>query len=699
MKNTSKLLGFYLVLTCSIGLVACSDKDAVEQQAVSSQNVAPDNKSLTSFPKTDYLTRDIQDEVFYLVMPDRFHNANESNDNGDLDRLVSYGGLDLTSKGAFHGGDLSGIEAKLDYIDGLGVTSIWLTPILRNRAEQNDGFSHHGNWVVDFTEIDPHFGTNDDLKSLIEAAHARDIKIFFDIIINHTADVIKYKECHDQDGEFLTPEQKGCAFIGIEELAQGKQYTPFVPTSGKDAKVPAWLNDPKYYNNQGDALLPGEGAVKGDFAGLDDIDTSQPEVISGLTEIFKDLVTEFRPDGFNINRLEYVDIEFWQSFSPAIMEHAQAIGLPEFFLFGDVFNNKPLGLSKFTTEGKLPSVVDFNFAFTTREVVFGNKSVNQLSNLFNSDDYYRDGDSSPNDLINFLGNHKVGRAGFFLENAFPDISEEEKVARSKVAHALMYYSRGAPVVYYGDEQGFTGDGGGVDARENMDPSMVDVYNDNNLLGTTSTTSSDNFDTKHPLYTYFSELARVRHTHDSLRQGEHLNRVLDEEKSLYGFSRILPGDMIDHLAVFNFSTEQQQTSMGVGFLEYEKLAGHANNSVTLSGDQLKIDLAPLSYILLKSNIALAKSIVQDIHMQSSYEEGKRVFLTFELFFNNPEQFNFAQIKVFTISEDGQKTWVAFDTTAPYRAILLPSQLINISKIEVQADNFKGQTKTKVFDLSM
>jgi glycosidase len=699
MKSISKLKGLVLALACSIGLIACSDKEASEQQVLLSEETSPIKQSADSFPKTDYLTRNIQDEVFYFVMPDRFHNANQENDNGDPKRPISFGGLDVSSKWAFHGGDISGLEAKLDYIEGLGVTAIWMTPILRNRAVQADGFGHHGYWVVDFTEIDPHFGSNDDLKSLIEAAHKRDIKIFFDIITNHTADVIKYKECHKQNGEFLLAKQKGCEFISTEALAAGKKYTPFVLESEKNVKVPAWLNDPKYYNNQGDSFWQGESAVKGDFVGLDDIDTSQPEVISGLTQVFKDLVTEFRPDGFRIDTVKHVDIEFWQSFAPAITEHAQAIGLPEFFMFGEVFDGNPAGLSKFTTEGKLPSVLDFSFAFNARDVVFGNKSVSKLSELFNNDDYYRDGDSSPNDLINFLANHDVGRVGYFIETGLPGISEQEKVARSKLAHALMYYSRGVPVVYYGDEQGFTGDGGDVDARENMDPSMVDVYNDNNLLGTTNTTSSNNFDTDHTLYTDFSELANVRHAHKSLRQGEHVNRILDEDKALYGFSRILPTDLIDHLVVFNFSTQQQQTSMSVGSLEYEKLSGHTNSKVALSGDQLMLDLAPLSYILLKSNIPLAKSMVQDISMQARYEENQRIFLPFEISFNNPEQFNFAQIKVFTIDDDGQKTLLAFDTTPPYRAILLPKQLANITKLEVQADNFQGQTKTKVFDLSV
>jgi glycosidase len=695
MRNRNRITGLILILLTWIGLSACSDKQNSEQTLAANETTASVANSVSA--AGDYLTRNIQDEVFYFVLPDRFHNGKKYNDMGDKNRPISYGGLDPDSKWAFHGGDIAGLETKLDYIEGMGVTAIWMTPLLRNRAIQPDGFGHHGYWVVDFTEIDPHFGSNDDLKSLIAEAHKRDIKIFFDIITNHTADVIKYEECHDPEGKFLSSETKGCEFISSEELAAGKEYTPFVLESERNVKIPDWLNDPKYYNNRGDSFWQGESAIKGDFVGLDDIDTSQPEVLAGLTEVFKNLISEFRPDGFRIDTVKHVDIEFWQSFGPAITQHAKDIGLPEFFIFGEVFDGNPAGLSKFTTLGKLPSVLDFSFAFNTRDVVFENKSVKQLATLFDNDDYYRDADSSPNDLINFIGNHDVGRVGYFIEKGLPNISEEEKVERSKLAHALMYFSRGAPVVYYGDEQGFTGDGGDVDSRENMDPSKVDVYNDNNLLGTNSTTADSNFDVKHPIYTELYKLAELRHAHKSLRQGEHINRILDEENALYGFSRILPSDLIDHLLVFNFSTSSQQTSISTGNVKYEKVAGNVNNTLTQSVDQLKLHLAPLSYTLLKSAQAIAHSMVTDIKMLPIYEENERVFVPFELSFDNSEQFNFAQIKVSSIDVDGQKTFLAFDTTKPYRVVLMPKQLVNISKIEVESDNFNGQTK--VFDFSM
>ncbi|MGB3724231.1 MAG: alpha-amylase family glycosyl hydrolase [Glaciecola sp.] len=697
-KRISKLSKAFFCSALTLGvLTACSPAkqgDSSTENAVVASTTAPKTEN------NSYLHRNIQDEVFYFVMPDRFHNAIKDNDNGDPARPISYGGLDTASKWAFHGGDIAGVEAKLDYIESLGVSAIWMTPILRNKAIQNDGFAHHGYWVVDFTEIDPHFGSNDDLKSLIASAHERGIKVFFDIITNHTADVIKYEECHQPNGDFLKPEQKGCEFISTQALAEGESYTPFLLENEKNAKVPAWLNDPKYYNNQGDSFWQGESAIKGDFVGLDDIDTSQTEVIEGLTEVFKDLVTEFKPDGFRIDTVKHVDIEFWQSFSPALMAHAKSVGIPQFFMFGEVFDGNPAGLSKFTTTGKLPSVLDFSFAFNARDVLLNNKPVSQLSNLFDNDDYYRDHDSTPNDLLNFLGNHDMGRWGHFIQNDLPNISEQEQLRRSKLGHALMYFSRGIPVVYYGDEQGFSGDGGDVDARENMDPSLVDVYNDNKLIGTNATTAVSNFDTTHPLYTFISELADTRQAHKPLRRGDHINRLVDDNKQVYAFSRInmtTTGKRVDYLSAFNFSNEPQTISLDTHNLSYTQVdAGELSGQADIGKTNVGFILEPLSFAVVRSD-EITPSTITGIAMQTPYAENDRHFVPFTLAFQNPQHLNLARINIYDTS-NSEKTLLAFDTTSPYRLVLTEQQFAQLTSIEVVVDNLAGQTLRETFTLA-
>lgn len=685
-------------------LSACAPKQASNQaNPEAAQTEVGTHAKENAEVNNPSLRRSIQDEIFYFVMPDRFHNAKPENDNGDPKRPISYGGLDRSSKWAFHGGDIAGVEAKLDYIQNLGITSIWMTPILRNKAIQNDGFAHHGYWVVDFTEIDPHFGNNQELKDLIAAAHKRGIKVFFDIITNHTADVIKYKECHKDNGDYLLYDQEGCTFISKQEQLAGETYTPFLLEQEKNVKVPEWLNDPRYYNNQGDSFWQGESAVKGDFSGLDDIDTSQAEVITGLTTVFKDLITNFKPDGFRIDTVKHVDIEFWQTFGPAVMEHAVAIGIPDFFIFGEVYDGNPAGLSKFTTEGKLPSVLDFGFAFNAKDVLFNNKPVSQLAQLFDNDDYYRDHDSGPNELLNFLGNHDMGRVGHFIEQGLSNASDQEKLRRSQLAHAFMYFSRGVPVVYYGDEQGFTGDGGDVDAREDMDPSLVDVYNDNVLLGTNSSTSDNNFDSSHPIYLTLAELASIRSEHASLRHGEHINRLTDTSKQVYAFSRVamkpdanISDKMKDYLIAFNFSTKPQTVSITTHGQAYENIStGLLSSTPNVSDDKVSFTLAPLSYSMLRSSEALPASTLTALTLNKTYIDNNRVILPFELQFAEQTQLNMARIDVYDTTHSEHGTLISFDTTAPYRAVLNKKQAADIQSIKVVASNLHGQSIVESF----
>ena len=118
----------------------------------------------------------VTDQNFYFVMADRFDNGDPANDNGGLPPGTGEGqsGFDPTGKGWYHGGDLKGLTAKLDYIQGLGTTAIWLTPSFKNKAVQPEDRSagYHGYWITDFTRIDPHLGTNADLRALVDAAHA-----------------------------------------------------------------------------------------------------------------------------------------------------------------------------------------------------------------------------------------------------------------------------------------------------------------------------------------------------------------------------------------------------------------------------------------------------------------------------------------------------------------------------------------------
>ena len=149
------------------------------------------------------LDRTPENEIVYFVLPDRFENGDAANDRGGWRGGRLEHGFDPAHKGFYHGGDLKGLTQRLDYLAGMGITAIWLGPIYKNKPVQgpkgNESSGYHGYWITDFTDVDPHFGTRADLKAFVDAAHARGIKIYLDIITNHTADVIRYRECPDSD--------------------------------------------------------------------------------------------------------------------------------------------------------------------------------------------------------------------------------------------------------------------------------------------------------------------------------------------------------------------------------------------------------------------------------------------------------------------------------------------------------------------
>lgn len=497
-------------------LAACSSKDPV----------AADN----------YLTRDIRDDVFYFVMPDRFDNGDVSNDQGSDTIAISRGGFDPKSNGHYHGGDLRGLINKLDYLQDMGITAIWLTPIMRNQAVQGDSSGYHGYWTLDFTEIDPHLGTNAELKELIDTAHAKGMKVFFDIITNHTADVIKYEQCHRNAKQQFSTSEQLCEYVSLADKAAGKGYTPYVEESEKNLKTPAWLNDPKFYHNQGDSTWQGENSIYGDFMGLDDLDTDNPEVVDGFIKIYTDIIEQFKPDGFRIDTVKHVNIEFWQQFTPAIIDFAKQQGIPNFFVFGEVYSEDARVLSKFTTEGDIPSVLDFHIQLAIKNVFGRGQGTAQLADLFALDKLYQDHNSSADQLMNFISNHDMGRFGYYMEQAFPTATENEKLARVNLANAMMFFARGIPVVYYGDEQGFVGEGGDKGAREDMMPSQVEQYNRFDLLGTDKSTADNNFDQQHPLYQSLAEMAAVYKANEALRRGEQEVLTSSELAGIFAFSR-------------------------------------------------------------------------------------------------------------------------------------------------------------------
>ncbi|UKA54795.1 alpha amylase C-terminal domain-containing protein [Arthrobacter sp. FW305-BF8] len=583
-------------------------------------NKSPDPPSDTKSGTGGHSLRTpVTGENFYFVMADRFSNGDAGNDQGGLGPDPMVSGFDPTRKGFYNGGDLNGLLDKIDYIQGLGTTAIWLTPSFKNKAVQPEDSSagYHGYWVTDFTQIDPHLGTNAELKALIDEAHSRGMKVYFDIITNHTADVIGYKEgartgyvSKDKEpyrtaagNAFDDRDFAGRADFPKLDAGTSFPYTPVLDPAEQNLKVPDWLNDPTLYHNRGDTTFAGENSFYGDFFGLDDLFTEHPTVVAGMTDIYETWLRDFGVDGFRIDTMKHVNDEFWQQFGPDVLAYAKEHGKDEFFMFGEVFDTSKSFTSQFTTRNRMQAVLDFPFQDAARNFASKSQNAKALETFFAADDWYTDADSNVYQLPTFLGNHDMGRIGSFISTDNPDADDAERVARDELAHELMYFSRGNPVVYYGDEQGFTGPGGDQDARQTLFASKVPDYLDDDLLGTDATHATDNFNTGHPLYAKIRELAQLTREHPALRNGAHQHRYASDGPGIYAFSRTGAKDQREYVVVLNNSEEPQTAAVPtyIAKRNYNLIYGDAaENSKTSADGKLTVTVPPLSAVVYRSS---------------------------------------------------------------------------------------------------
>ncbi len=627
----------------------------------------------------------VTDENFYFVMADRFQNADTTNDQGGLgdDRLVS--GFDPTSKGFYNGGDLEGILDKLDYIEGLGTDSIWLTPSFKNKAVQlEDGPSagYHGYWITDFTQIDPHLGSNEDLAALIDAAHDRGMKVYFDIITNHTADVIGYEEgartayvTKDAEPyrtaageEFDDRDYAGSSWFPELDPQTSFPYTPVLEAGEEDLKVPAWLNDSTLYHNRGNTTFTGEDSQYGDFFGLDDLFTENPEVVDGFIDVYRTWVKDFGVDGFRIDTMKHVDDAFWKEFGPGLVDYAKANGKPEFFMFGEVFDQTKSYTSHFTTHDKIQAVLDFPFQEAARNFASRSRGNASLRTFFENDDWYTDADSNVYELPTFLGNHDMGRIGQMIVSDNKDAGDAEWTARDRLAHELMYFSRGNPVVYYGDEQGFTGaEGGDQNARQTLFASQVGDYLDDDLLGTERTHAQDNFETSHPLYQRISDLADLTAAHPALRDGAHQMRRASEGAGIVAFSRTDRRQQREYVVALNNSEEPRTADIRTYSrgMTFSSVYGDGSPEVRTGRDaRLTVTVPPLSSVVYRADGRVARSKhapkVTLARPAPAPESRSRMHLRATV-----RSSSFNEVTFQTRSPNGRWRSIGTDDTAPYQ----------------------------------
>ena len=531
----------------------------------------PTGAALTALAKPPVYSS-LASQRIYFVMTDRYANGDPSNDRGGLTGGPGVTGFDPTSTAYYHGGDLKGLTGDctdpvhgLARIKNLGFTAIWVTPPFGQQTVQGDSAAYHGYWIKDFLNVDPHLGTNQDFANFVDCAHSLGLKVYLDVVVNHTADVIQlegnngfldpsqvpYRDCHGKPfnpARYVRAKKFPCLSVA------NMPYVPFFAVaSDRTAKNPAWLNDPTKYHDRGDINFDSGDQTsyeQGDFYGLDDLFTEQPAVVNGLAQIYASWVTKYHVDGFRVDTARHVNAAFFGLWVPKILAAARSVGITDFPIFGEVTLTDDIALSAYVRDRGLPSVLDFPFQDAAAGFAAGSTGARALASRFSDDDYYRGPSGVAPTPPTFLGNHDMGRAAFqILQHGAPN--DSRLLARVELGYDLLYLLRGAPVVYYGDEVGMIGTGGDQQARQDMFPTQVAEWKTQPRVGSPPIGDGSSFDVKSPIEDELRSLAALRDAQPSLATGATIPRLAS--KSLYVVSRVDRAARREYVVAFNSST--------------------------------------------------------------------------------------------------------------------------------------------------
>lgn len=479
-----------------------------------------------SFPSPE----DWRDENIYFIFTDRFFDGDPSNNNADPEEPAAPG----NSRG-IHGGDLTGIEKKLDYIKALGSTAIWITPIPQNVTNS----VYHGYGAKDFYKLAPHLGTMQDLSNMVNAAHARGIKVVLDVVVNHSGNLIDSGDAGY--GAFKTPP----AGYNMRYRNSSKQHAP--PFNITDA-VPAAFTSIFHTNGVISDFNNLDQVEKGELSNLDDFNTQLTYVRTNMANIWKYWIQSGDLDGFRLDTVKHVDHGnggFWNYWCPEIHNFATSIGKSNFFMFGEVYDGSDFknGLytgTKLSTNFALDSTLDYPLYFMINGV-FASATANtkQIEDHYNAIPTYYDPVAQMR-LVTFLDNHDQRR---FL-------NVNSSTNRLAVALTFLYTARGIPCLYYGTEQAFNG---GTDPANRED--MFDGVNGQPEQGPSL---GDNFNMAHPLYRRVALLNNLRRNYVALRRGDHFNQWNDfDSPGLFAYSRRFQTQEV--FVVFNTAANTQTLS--------------------------------------------------------------------------------------------------------------------------------------------
>ncbi|HEY6962533.1 MAG TPA: alpha-amylase family glycosyl hydrolase [Gaiellaceae bacterium] len=607
----------------------------------------------------------------YFVMPDRYENGDASNDTGGLSGSTGVTGFDPSDPGYYHGGDLKGFAERLQRIKELGFTALWITPVLKQDPVENGSAAYHGYWGLDFTTVDPHLGTDQDFTNLVNEAHGLGLKVYLDVVVNHTADVIqlpnsatyndiRFRDCH---GNFFNADR----YVTGRFPCLSARYmpdVPFVPAAERHVKKPEWLNDPLNYHDRGNidfGSCSQQCFEQGDFFGLDDLFTEKPNVMNGLAQIYSSWITRFHVDGFRVDTAKHVNAAFFKLWVPKIRAAARSAGIADFPIFGEVTLNDPVDLSAFVRYRGLPQVLDFPFQDAAAGFASGAQSAKALGFRLEDDDYFRTPNGIDPTFATFLGNHDMGRAAQQILSRAPGLSGNALLQHVELGWDVLYLLRGAPVVQWGDEVGMIGSGGDKAAREDMFPTKVADWQTEPRVGGPPIGKGSSFDVTSPLEPYLARLAHLRDTYPELSEGASV--VRRASGAVLVVSRVDLYSGRELVVAFNNSDTTQKVTVPTSTPGASWTIAYGGGSA--SGN-LTLTLPPVSSLLAVPSANMPRTAPAKPVLTVSADP-LTDYLVLQAKLAQPASVWFAVRR-----PGGRWTKVAVDDSAPYRGFVLPSQ---------------------------
>jgi glycosidase len=492
---------------------------------------------------------DWRDQTLYFLLPDRFSDGNEASrplfDRADPLRFKAAdkrAGMEAGK--SFQGGTLKGIASKLGYLQGLGVTALWLGPVWRQRPDLQ---TYHGYGIQNFFEIDPRFGTRQDLRDLVDAAHARGIYVLLDVIYNHTGNNWFYDAGGTPRDSLPYRFRPSYPFHGWRSRAG----TSTTAIAGVDDGVwPQELQALGWYTRAGqigrfdpepweDPLHPDNEFRRGDFFDLKDLDLGRNETLSALIRVYQYWIALTDCDGFRIDTVKHTPWEGSRNFCGAIHEFAESIGKENFWLLGEVTGGADMARNYLEIFGRnIDSVLDIGWpAQALAGLVKGSASFDpsHFFELFRGHDSLGSHRETGRYHVSILDDHDMvgrGKARFSAGNTTPE-------RHAQVAHAVgtQFTTLGVPCIYYGTEQAFDGSEArhdfGVEPRLSFEDRYIRESMFGGSFGAFETSGCHFFDPTHPTYRAIAAIAAVRNCPDSIGLALRRGRQYPRETSFLG----------------------------------------------------------------------------------------------------------------------------------------------------------------------